>query len=48
MLYADSLGLMNVVRAIEGFARNEKADDKFWRAAPLLTKLAADGKSFNA
>ena len=48
MLYADSLGLMNVVRAIEGFARNEKAGDKFWRAAPLLTKLAADGKSFNA
>ena len=48
MLYADSLGLMNVVRAIEGFARNETADEKFWRAAPLLAKLATAGKSFNA
>jgi 3-hydroxyacyl-CoA dehydrogenase len=48
MLYADSLGLMNVERAIEGFARNEKVGDHFWRAAPLLSKLAAAGKSFNA
>ena len=48
MLYADSLGLMNVVRAIEGFARNEKPGDTFWRAAPLLAKLATEGKSFNA
>ena len=48
MLYADSLGLINVMRAIEGFVRNEMADDKFWRVAPLLAKLATDGKSFNA
>ena len=48
MLYADGLGLMNVVRAIEGFARNESAGDKFWRVAPLLAKLATNGKSFNA
>jgi 3-hydroxyacyl-CoA dehydrogenase len=48
MLYADSLGLINVLRAIEGFARQEKAGGDFWRAAPLLAKLAADGKPFNS
>jgi 3-hydroxyacyl-CoA dehydrogenase len=44
MLYADSVGLMNVARAIEGFAKKDAA---FWQPAALLTSLAADGKSFN-
>ena len=47
MLYADQVGLLNVARAIEGFARNEKAGSPFWTVAPLLKKLAADGKAFN-
>ncbi len=51
MLYADSVGLMNVERAMEGFTRAEKNAGKqpggFWQPAPLLAKLAAAGKSFN-
>jgi len=47
MLYADMVGLMNVVRAMEGFARNPHTDSAFWQPAPLLAKLAAEGKSFN-
>ncbi len=47
MLYADGLGLLNVERSMEGFARNEKPGQNFWHAAPLLSKLAAEGKSFN-
>jgi 3-hydroxyacyl-CoA dehydrogenase len=48
MLYADSVGLMNVERAMETFAANDKSGSGFWHAAPLLAKLAHDGKSFNA
>ena len=47
MLYADMVGLMNVVRAMEGFARNPSTDHVFWQPAPLLAKLAAEGKTFN-
>jgi len=47
MLYADMVGLMNVVRAMEGFARNPHTDSAFWQPAPLLAKLAAEGKTFN-
>jgi 3-hydroxyacyl-CoA dehydrogenase len=47
MLYADTVGLMNVVRAMERFARNPHTDHAFWQPAPLLAKLAAEGKSFN-
>ncbi len=46
MLYADSVGLMNVVRTMEGFAR-VGLGSTFWKPAPLLAKLAAEGKSFN-
>ncbi|HEX9810857.1 MAG TPA: 3-hydroxyacyl-CoA dehydrogenase family protein, partial [Burkholderiales bacterium] len=47
MLYADMVGLMSVVRYMEGFARNPYTDKTFWKPAPLLAKLAADGKTFN-
>ena len=47
MLYADQVGLLAVTRAVEGFARNEKAGSHVWTIAPLLKKLAADGKTFN-
>jgi 3-hydroxyacyl-CoA dehydrogenase len=47
MLYADSLGLSNVQRAIEGFARNDQSAQSVWRSAPLLVKLAGEGKTFN-
>jgi 3-hydroxyacyl-CoA dehydrogenase len=47
MLYADTVGLMNVVRAMEGFAANPRGHKAFWQPAPLLARLAAEGKSFN-
>ncbi|MFZ5509564.1 MAG: 3-hydroxyacyl-CoA dehydrogenase NAD-binding domain-containing protein, partial [Pseudomonadota bacterium] len=42
MLYADTVGLYNVVRAVKRFAA--ESGDKFWEPAPLLAKLAAEGK----
>jgi 3-hydroxyacyl-CoA dehydrogenase len=47
MLYADQYGLYNVVGRIEQFAANPHSDSEFWKPAPLLAKLAAQGKGFN-
>ena len=47
MLYADMLGLYNVVRSMARLATNAHADPGFWQPAPLLAKLAAEGKTFN-
>jgi 3-hydroxyacyl-CoA dehydrogenase len=47
MLYADQVGLFNVVQAMHRFARNPLDDAKFWQPAPLLAKLVAEGKTFN-
>ena len=38
MFYADTVGLYNVVRRIKEFA---------WTPAPLLARLADEGKTFN-
>ena len=46
MLYADMVGLPNVVRALRRFAA-EPGADKSWEPAPLLVKLADAGKNFN-
>ncbi len=46
MCYADSVGLYNVVAAMKRFAQNPQDDAKFWQPAPLLTRLAAEGKTF--
>jgi len=48
MFHADTVGLFNVVRAMERFAKNPRADPEFWKPAPLLKCLAAEGKTFNA
>ena len=47
MNYADQVGLFNVVQAMKRFAQNPLDDAKFWQPAPLLAKLAAEGKTFN-
>ena len=47
MNYADTQGLFNVVQAMKRFATNPHDDVAFWKPAPLLAKLAAEGKSFN-
>jgi 3-hydroxyacyl-CoA dehydrogenase len=46
MCYADSQGLFNVVQAMKKFAANPHDDASFWQPAPLLAKLAAEGRSF--
>ena len=46
MLYADMVGLPNVLRALKRFAA-EPGADAFWQTAPLLMRLADEGKGFN-
>jgi 3-hydroxyacyl-CoA dehydrogenase len=45
MLYADTVGLTNVVAAMDKYAKGRNGE--FWKPAPLLAKLAAEGKTFN-
>ena len=47
MLYADEVGLFNVMQAMKRFAQNPHDDATFWQPAPLLAKIAAEGKTFN-
>jgi 3-hydroxyacyl-CoA dehydrogenase len=47
MFHADTVGLANVVKRMQEFARNPHGDPEFWRPAPLLARLAAEGKTFN-
>ncbi|OFE12605.1 3-hydroxyacyl-CoA dehydrogenase [Pseudohongiella acticola] len=44
MFYADEVGLKNVVARINEFARTLGED--YWQPAPLLVKLASEGKTF--
>jgi 3-hydroxyacyl-CoA dehydrogenase len=46
MCYADQQGLFNVVQRMKQFATNPHDDATFWQPAPLLARLAAEGKSF--
>ncbi len=46
MLYADAVGLPNVLRTLQRFAAEPDADAS-WQPAPLLVKLAAEGRNFN-
>ena len=47
MLYADQVGLFNVVQSMSRFAQNPLDDAGFWKPAPLLARLVAEGKTFN-
>ncbi len=47
MLYADQVGLFNVVQSMHRFAQNPHDDANFWKPAPLLQKLVTEGKNFN-
>ena len=47
MNYADQVGLFNVVQSMNKFAQNPLDDAAFWKPAPLLVKLVAEGKTFN-
>ena len=45
MFYADTVGLSNVVMAIQSYAKGRHPEA--WTVAPLLKKLAHEGKTFN-
>ena len=45
MFYADTVGLPNVVMAMQKYARGNHAEA--WTPAPLLKRLADEGKTFN-
>jgi 3-hydroxyacyl-CoA dehydrogenase len=47
MLHADLAGLPAVVATLRRFASAGTGDAAFWEPAPLLAKLAAEGKTFN-
>jgi 3-hydroxyacyl-CoA dehydrogenase len=46
LCYADQQGLFNVVQAMKRFAANPYDDATFWQPAPLLARLAAEGRTF--
>jgi 3-hydroxyacyl-CoA dehydrogenase len=46
MCYADQQGLFNVVQTMKKFAANPHDDASFWQPAPLLARLAEEGKTF--
>jgi 3-hydroxyacyl-CoA dehydrogenase len=48
MFYADQVGLSEVARAVRQFAAAPGADREFWTPAPLLARLAEQGKTFSA
>ena len=45
MFYADAVGLSNVLIAMEKYAAARHGDA--WKPAPLMVRLAAEGKGFN-
>ena len=45
MFYADTVGLREVLKSIEGFQKGYQGAQ--WKPAPLLVKLAKQGKRFN-
>ena len=45
MQYGDEIGLSNVVSSIEKY--RARYGDTYWKPAPLLVKLAQEGKSFS-
>jgi 3-hydroxyacyl-CoA dehydrogenase len=48
MFYADQVGLTEVARALRHMAAGPGADKDFWTPAPLLARLAEQGKTFSA
>ena len=44
LFYADTVGLPNILRTMRDFAKGYQPDG--WEPAPLLAKLAAEGKTF--
>lgn len=47
MLYADGLGLYNVLRTLRRYAAHSHGDRSFWQPATLIERLVSNGQSFN-
>jgi 3-hydroxyacyl-CoA dehydrogenase len=47
MFYADRIGLTEVARALRRIAASPGSDAAFWTPAPLLARLAEEGKRFS-
>ena len=47
MKYAEEIGLSSVVRTLRKIASEPGADVDFWTPAPLLVRLAEEGRAFN-
>jgi 3-hydroxyacyl-CoA dehydrogenase len=47
MFYADTVGLPTLIQAMRRFAANAVRDPGSWTPAPLLARLAFEGKTFN-
>ena len=47
MFHGDSVGLITVARALSRIAAVRGADAAFWTPAPLLARLAREGKTFS-
>jgi 3-hydroxyacyl-CoA dehydrogenase len=47
LFYADQMGLSDVARALRRIAASPGADSVFWTPAPLLARLAQEGKTFS-
>jgi 3-hydroxyacyl-CoA dehydrogenase len=47
MFYADQTGLSEVARALSRIASSPGADREFWTPAPLLARLAQEGRTFS-
>jgi 3-hydroxyacyl-CoA dehydrogenase len=48
MCYADEVGVYAVAQRMRELARNPYGDPGFWTPAPLIARLAAEGKAFNS
>ncbi|HEY4446877.1 MAG TPA: 3-hydroxyacyl-CoA dehydrogenase NAD-binding domain-containing protein [Steroidobacteraceae bacterium] len=47
MFYADSVGLHDIVRTLNGIAAQPGSDAGVWTPAPLLVRLAQQGRTFS-
>ena len=47
MLHADLAGLPAVAKRLDAFSEAGSGDAVFWKPAPLLARLAAEGRTFN-
>ncbi|MBS0395012.1 MAG: enoyl-CoA hydratase/isomerase family protein, partial [Proteobacteria bacterium] len=48
MCYADEVGVYGVAQRMRELARNPYGDPGFWTPAPLIQRLAAEGRAFNS